>query len=235
MPAGAMVTPVVVINSPQELAEFLNQDDRVTVIKFHAAWCKSCQKFGLKFQGLSRDKTDWVDKKTGAVVNEGAVRFASIEFGANTPMCKGLGIKRLPTVHMYQKGIGRLEGFPCGPKKFALLLAKLEYHIHRSHSKRKEQDFDTIMQQGEELMASTAAALTATGSSSADVGVAEKLGAEEITGILDHLMEQDASRVEESSTHKGSSETNKKSILNLSNILQGAATRASSVVKQRND
>ena len=44
-------------------------------------------------------------------------------------LCKSLGIKKLPTVHIYQKGKGQLDAFPCGPKKFAMLVERLEHHL----------------------------------------------------------------------------------------------------------
>lgn len=171
--------PIVAINSPQELADFLHQDDRICIIKFHAAWCKSCQRFGHKFQGLANQKTDCVDSD-GSVVQQGPMRFGSIEFGANTPLCRALKIKRLPTVHFYQKG-QQLEGFPCGPSKFPILLEKVDQYLQAAESA----SFEEIMGQGDQLMSSA-----------------------EVTGVLTEMIAQEANGELESST---SSKTGKKS------------------------
>ena len=52
------------------------------------------------------------------LVQKGQVRLASIEFGANTSLCRALGIKRLPYVHIYKSPVGRIADFSCGPSKF---------------------------------------------------------------------------------------------------------------------
>jgi hypothetical protein len=61
------------------------------------------------------------------LLKRGDVRFAEVEFGANAELCRSLGIKKLPNVHIY-KGteLGRITGFPCGPSKFATLEDTLE-------------------------------------------------------------------------------------------------------------
>ncbi|CAB9500273.1 Thioredoxin-like 2 [Seminavis robusta] len=147
--------PVTVINSPQELAAFLEQDERLCVIKFHAAWCKSCQRFGVKFQGLANQKADWIGNNDddNTVVQPGPMRFGSIEFGANKDMCRALSIKRLPTVHFYQKG-QQLEEFPCGPSKFPRLLATIDYFLNPQSSSSASQLFETTLQEGQQLMSS---------------------------------------------------------------------------------
>lgn len=153
---------ITAINSPQELSEFLNQDDRICVIKFHAAWCKSCQRFGLKFQGLANQKTDLIDSN-GNVVKEGPMRFGSIEFGANTGLCRSLGIKRLPTVHFYHRG-HQLDAFPCGPAKFPMLLDKVQIYLQAGGADSLEE----ILKQGDDLMSSS-----------------------DVAGVLQQLMEKD--------------------------------------------
>ena len=150
--------------------------------RFHAAWCKSCQRFGLKYQGLANHKTDWIAADSSTVVREGQARFGSIEYGANMDICRKLGIKRLPTVQMYQKRKGLLQGFACGPKKFPLLLERLEYNLHKIETRQHEQEFASILEQGNELMAST----TANGA------VAESSNSDEMAVALNEMMEQEA-------------------------------------------
>lgn len=90
------------------------------------------------------------------------MRFGSIEFGANTGMCRNLKIKRLPTVHFYQNG-QQLDGFPCGPSKFPILVNKIAEYLEPGASLKN------ILRQGDELVNS-----------------------DEVAGVLQRMIEQDA-------------------------------------------
>jgi hypothetical protein len=103
-----------------------NQLTPLHLFRFHASWCKSCQKFGVMYKKLALDDGDVTDFKTKELVRQGEVRFAEIEFGANARLCRSLGIKRLPNVHIYKGAVGLVTAFPCGPSKFPLLVEKLE-------------------------------------------------------------------------------------------------------------
>jgi thiol-disulfide isomerase/thioredoxin len=118
-PANAR--PVITkITSEEQLTAYLNSnaddvssDNRVTVIQFHAAWCKSCQKFGRLYHKLAVDNADWerIPPSTSSlgisaatsdssnestpsseIVKYGQVRMASIEWGANAALCRSLDI-----------------------------------------------------------------------------------------------------------------------------------------------
>jgi thioredoxin-like negative regulator of GroEL len=157
--------PVIThIESPEAFQEYLQApDDRITVVSFHAAWCKSCQKFGRLYQKLARDRADWVagDAKAiknnknknadGDILEAGAIRLASIEWKANTELCRSLGVSRLPSVHYYQNG-RKLAGFPAGPSKFALVKDRLTYYQTLSEA---ELDFEATMEQGRSLISET--------------------------------------------------------------------------------
>ena len=96
------------------------------MIRYHASWCKSCQKFSVLYKKLALDEGDVTDFKTKELVQKGSIRFAEIEFGANARLCRSLGIKRLPNVHIYKGAVGLVSAFPCGPNKFPLLQEKLD-------------------------------------------------------------------------------------------------------------
>lgn len=113
-----------------------------TTRRFHASWCKSCQKFGLKFKGLAKHRGDWIG--TGInydrqVVREGDVRFASIEIGTNLGMCQHLKVKTLPFVHLYAEG-EQLAGFPCGPARFYKLKEQLQYFQDQLEQMKKDKE-----------------------------------------------------------------------------------------------
>lgn len=81
------------------------------------------------------------------VAKEGQVRFAEVEFGANKELCESLGVKKLPSVFFYSQG-SKVDGFPCGPKKFSKLLSKVS--DYRSMSP-EELAFEADMNQGSDL------------------------------------------------------------------------------------
>jgi thioredoxin-like negative regulator of GroEL len=153
--------------------------------RFHAAWCKSCQRFGVKFQCLANQKTDWIQDNYGSIVQHGVMRFGSIEFGANTGMCRTLEIKRLPTVHFYRKG-EQLDEFACGPSKYPRLIETMEQLLQRQKQAQHD-NFVSTMQQGEELIRSSG----------------------QVAGILQQLMEQQANGTLESKTATTKKTSNK--------------------------
>jgi len=111
------IPAIVTINGREELIDFLKDDDRLCIIKFYASWCKSCARFGLKFNQLARNHGDVIDKK-GNIVKEGNMRFAEIEYGQNKQLCKAIGIKKLPFVQLYKTNTGKIDEFVCGPRDF---------------------------------------------------------------------------------------------------------------------
>jgi len=138
---------IVRIESSEDYINFLKEDDRICVIKFHASWCKSCQKMGVMFRHLAMEEGDLCNKKN-ELVQSGSVRFAEIEFGANTKLCRTLGIKRLPSVHLHKGAVGQLAGFPCGPAKFPSLENTLESFLGKSD---EELELDKKLEESSDL------------------------------------------------------------------------------------
>ncbi|KAL7514861.1 hypothetical protein ACHAXN_012148, partial [Cyclotella atomus] len=96
---------VAVISKSEDYVKFLEEDDQLCVIKFYASWCKSCAKFGMKYNKLAHDYGD-------------RIRFAEVEYGANAMLCKTLKVRSLPTVHMYKKGKGKVSQMTKRPSEF---------------------------------------------------------------------------------------------------------------------
>jgi thioredoxin-like negative regulator of GroEL len=117
------------IDSQEAFQDYLQApDDRITVVSFHAAWCKSCQKFGKLFQKLAKERADWAaGDANGDILETGVIRLASVEWVANTELCRSLGITVLPSVHYYQNG-NKLAGFAAGPSKFQIVRDRLTYY-----------------------------------------------------------------------------------------------------------
>jgi hypothetical protein len=59
-----------------------------------------------------------------------------------------LGVKKLPTVHIYKGDMGRITQFACGPSKFPMLVDKLSRFLEMS-----DQDlmFEKKMEEGGDL------------------------------------------------------------------------------------
>jgi len=123
---------IVKIESSEDYINFLKEDDRICVIKFYASWCKSCQKFGVKFRNMAKEEGDIIYTKSQELIKPGRVRFAEIEYSSNVELCRSLSIKRLPNVHLYKGEVGQLAAFPCGPSKFPILESKLESFLAMS-------------------------------------------------------------------------------------------------------
>lgn len=137
------------INSEKEYEEYISQntDSRLTVVKFYASWCKSCAKFGVRYKKLAKEHGDCFDP-TGAITKEGNMRFAQVEFGDNLKLCRSLGIKRLPYVYIYRGDEGLLCDFACGPKKFPVLIDKVNEYLGMS---QEEIDFFRVFNEGNNL------------------------------------------------------------------------------------
>lgn len=58
---------------------------------------------------------DKLDRR-GKIVKSGRVRFAEVELKQNLRLCKSLGIKKLPYIHYYKAGIGKIDDYVCLPK-----------------------------------------------------------------------------------------------------------------------
>lgn len=148
---------------------------------------------------MANHQTDWINPTGGTIVQEGPVRFGSIEFGANLGICRKLGIKRLPTVHFYQQG-QKLTGFTCGPSKFPLLVHTLQDYLQQQEqqSQEHEEALSHVLEQGTQLIQQTTI-MSRTNSinnnqqqQNKDMETTMMEPNMEMTTVLEELMEQDA-------------------------------------------
>ena len=128
---------------------FFNGSLFVCIERFYASWCKSCHKFGLKFKKLASENGDRIDKN-GNIVVGGKVRFSEVEYGNNLDLCRGFGIKKLPYIQIYKRGVGKIDEFSCGPKFFdSKLVGKLNDLLAMSD---EEMRFNIDMEEGQEVL-----------------------------------------------------------------------------------
>lgn len=132
-----------------EFLEYLAEsDDRIVVVEFYAAWCKSCHAFGMKYKQLASTYADKVND-SGDVVEKGNVRFAQVEYGANVRLCKTFGIKKLPYIQVYKAPLGKISEFVCGPASFdEKVKHRLVEYLNMSDEEIK---FNRDMEEGQAL------------------------------------------------------------------------------------
>ena len=116
---------IVVIRTHEDYVNFLEEDDRLCIIKYYATWCKSCQRFGAKYRHLAFDEGDRINSE-GQIYHTGGVRFAEVEYAASAKLCKTLKVKKLPTVHMHRKGSGRIADICCKPSQFQIVVDEVQ-------------------------------------------------------------------------------------------------------------
>jgi thiol-disulfide isomerase/thioredoxin len=122
--------------------------EAITMVKFYATWCKSCQRFGLSYTRTAR-----VEAET---IKDGRLHMAAVEWGANNDLCAELGITKLPTVQFYYQG-RRLTSFPCAPSKYYQLDDALEHYKNLSAD---DLVLEADLEQGGEMLASLSSQLT---------------------------------------------------------------------------
>lgn len=100
------------IQQPQDLLEFVVADERLSIVKVFASWCKTCKVFDVRYRKLAHQ------------LGSGPVRFAEMQYDtpANEEMCKLLNATKLPYILIYRGSKGKVADFQCSPAKFQLLV-----------------------------------------------------------------------------------------------------------------
>ena len=103
------------IQQPQDLLEFVVADERLSVVKVFASWCKTCKVFDVRYRKLANQLGD---------LQSGPVRFAEMQYDtpANEEMCKLLNATKLPYILIYKGNRGKVADFQCTPAKFQVLV-----------------------------------------------------------------------------------------------------------------
>ena len=102
------------IQQPQDLLDFVIEDERLSVVKVYASWCKTCKVFDVRYRKLANQLGD---------LQSGPVRFAEMQYDNpnNEEMCKLLNATKLPYVLIYRGSKGKVADFQCTPAKFQML------------------------------------------------------------------------------------------------------------------
>ena len=120
------------IQQPEDLLDFISEDDRLCVIKVYASWCAACKKFDLRYRKLASKYSDkYTDKVEGttSVKQRGKIRFAELQYDnpTNEDLCDSvLGTTSFPYILIYKGSKGKIRGFHCTPAKFQMLTKTVE-------------------------------------------------------------------------------------------------------------
>jgi len=109
---------------------------------------------------LANEVADKIEPSNpNVVVEKGEVKMIDVEYTANKKLCKTLGIKNLPYIHMYKGSKGRECDFLCNSKNFNVLIEKMEKHLYENDQnldkKMEEEKFFESLEKGAQFMNST--------------------------------------------------------------------------------
>lgn len=103
-PSQKTIGKIFKIQQPQDLLDFVIEDERLSVIKVYASWCKTCKVFDVRYRKLANQMGD---------LSTGNVRFAEMQYDnpANEEMCKLLNATQLPYILIYKGSQGKVADF----------------------------------------------------------------------------------------------------------------------------
>jgi len=100
--------PVIAIQNTQQFLHLLETapKDGLTVIKYHAKFCKVCARVSIKFKKMA----DKLKNEDTAV----PITFVGVELTSNSKLCSTLGIKKFPFLQIY-RNMECVASFGTGP------------------------------------------------------------------------------------------------------------------------
>jgi thiol-disulfide isomerase/thioredoxin len=112
------------IQQPQDLLDFVIEDERLSVIKVYASWCKTCKVFDVRYRKLANRLGGGGDDDNNLQSETSLVRFAEMQYDNpnNTEMCQLLNATKLPHILIYRGHQGKVADFQCTPANFQLLI-----------------------------------------------------------------------------------------------------------------
>ncbi|KAL7526099.1 hypothetical protein ACHAXR_001318, partial [Thalassiosira sp. AJA248-18] len=113
------------IEQPEDLLDFIIEDERLSVVKVYATWCKTCKVFDMRYRKVASQFGDKYDDKTGTEITQmGRARFAEMQYDDpnNKEICLTLNLApKLPYILMYKGSQGKVKEFQCLPAKIQML------------------------------------------------------------------------------------------------------------------
>jgi thiol-disulfide isomerase/thioredoxin len=143
---------ITTITSIPQFIQFVTQDKdddqkQLCVIQYHARWCKVCRLVATKYKQIVSDYSSIItDDNTS--ITQPMVRFADVEVGQNSQLCKTLGITLFPYIEIYEGGI-KVASFSTGASyKFSSLVRN---SIREKLSMSKEEKLEFLHKHQDEI------------------------------------------------------------------------------------
>ena len=220
-PSQKTIGKIFKIQQPQDLLDFVIEDERLSIIKVYASWCKTCKVFDVRYRKLANQMGD---------LSTGNVRFAEMQYDnpANEEMCKLLNATQLPYILIYKGSRGKVADFQCGPAKFQMLIDTVRGLLGEGND---------IMKDGNDLKIEVrdGVQITADRISSGVVGVnsttANSNISDEVNSLKDQLTALENEKIEMFELMKSQIEVDKEEIQKLVN----GVTIQTSIIEGKDD
>jgi thiol-disulfide isomerase/thioredoxin len=220
-PSQKTIGKIFKIQQPQDLLDFVIEDERLSVIKVYASWCKTCKVFDVRYRKLANQMGD---------LSTGNVRFAEMQYDnpANEEMCQLLNATQLPYILIYKGSQGKVTEFQCGPAKFQMLIDTVRGLLGESND---------IMKDGNDLKTEVRDGVQTTGdkSSSGVVGANSTTSnsniSDEVNSLKDQLSTLENEKIEMFELMKSQIEVDKEEIQKLVN----GVTIQKSIIEGKDD
>jgi hypothetical protein len=116
--------------------------------------CKSCARFKLHIDKLRSEHADLING-SGCIELPGAVRFASVEWTANSDLCRQLKITKLPTTRFYAN-TKLVHEFTVGAASFDQIKSATAFYLLKQQQQQSQADEKALkatLVKGDQLVA----------------------------------------------------------------------------------
>ena len=221
-PSQKTIGKIFKIQQPQDLLDFVIEDERLSVIKVYASWCKTCKVFDVRYRKLANQMGD---------LSTGNVRFAEMQYDnpANEEMCKLLNATQLPYILIYKGSQGKVTDFQCGPAKFQNLIDTVRGLLGESNDIMKDGN-DLKTEVRESVQTSTTDRISS-GVVGANSTTANSNISDEVNSLKDQLITLENEKIEMFELMKSQIEVDKEEIQKLVN----GVTIQKSIIEGKDD
>jgi thiol-disulfide isomerase/thioredoxin len=112
------VIPVMTIQEFKDTV--VDEPEKIVVVKYYAAWCRSCRAVAPHFAKLASDYSS-------------SVKFVEVPLTKeNAYLHEGLGVPSVPFCHMYHPAVGLVEELKMNKKDFPVVKKALKTYVQGS-------------------------------------------------------------------------------------------------------
>jgi thioredoxin-like negative regulator of GroEL len=105
----------------------------------------------MHMEKIMTQTADLAHKSTGELDRKGQVRFASVEWGANTELSRKEGIETLPTTRFYFDG-KLVEEITGGTKNIHRVKEVIAFYTQKQQERSSQEDLESTLNEGNALV-----------------------------------------------------------------------------------